>query len=95
MNGILILTGDDWMNDALTELIKLRDKIKYDGWIVIPPSPRQPNNRELEVRVEWFIAGKKYCFQYAFREIEFTANICLVDYFIEMANREIESIIRQ
>ena len=82
------------MNETLIELIKMRDKIKYDGWIVIPPSPPQPNNGGLEVRIEWFIAGKKHCFQYAFAEVEFTANTCLVDYFIEMANRAIESAIR-
>lgn len=79
------------MNSGLSQLLEMSSKIELDGWIVIPP---QPNINELNIRVEWFIGGEKYGFQYTFSIMEL--NICNTDLFSEFiiaANKGIEKLL--
>lgn len=79
------------MNELLINLLSLRNMIKHNGWIVIPPND---DNNLISVRVEWYL-DEKHTFGHAFiLEDLARCQIDLVDLFIADANAYIEHQLR-
>ena len=75
-------------NQILDGILAIRNNIKHDGWLILPPSS---NSDELRLRAEWFIDGGRYSFEHRFTAVDLkfaTAN--LAEIYVEMANESIE-----
>jgi len=78
-------------NETLLKLLEVRNAIKYDGWIVIPPTG---DSDSIEIRVKWYVNGEKYGFTTTFKaNVLHLGNLDFTKSFIHEADTAIERLI--